>query len=197
MDVISQSMLNNKIDHSTINNTEDCVTINNNADYGNKPIIIDLVDDIVDKIVCDNSNKELKIDVNKTNETCCISEITSTRAILSEDVKSGDVLSVSTIDDSCVMLCQANDVGIVSACGIALEDGIDGDIIEIGIDGLVEINVVNKTSLGDFLAVDESDGKATSLGPEYNNIPGTFAVASSLANAGGKVIARLIKCGMI
>ena len=105
----------------------------------------------------------------------------------------GDVLSVSTTKNNQVELCKSGVPGNRSVCGIALETGITGEIINMTVGGLIPVNVTNATGLGDFLAVDVTNGKATSRGTTEPVDPGIFATSSSTIAAAGVVMARFAR----
>jgi len=75
-----------------------------------------------------------------------------------------------------------------------LETGTTGEIINMVFGGLIPVNVTNATELGDFLAVDEGNGKTTSRGTKVPVDPGIFATSSSITPAGaGVVMARFAR----
>jgi hypothetical protein len=128
--------------------------------------------------------------IDNTDGTVCLSGMTCTRVKLSENVMKGDVLSVSTTADKQVELCKSGVPGNRSVCGIALETGVAGEIINMAVGGLIQVNVTNATGLGDFLAVDVTNGKATSRGKTDPVEPGIFATSSSTTEGAGVVMAR-------
>lgn len=131
--------------------------------------------------------------IDNTDGTVCLSGVTCTRVKLSEDVVKGDVLSVSTTVDNQVELCKSGVPGNRSVCGIALETGTTGEIINMAVGGLIPVNVTNATGLGDFLAVDVTNGKATSRGTTDPVAPGIFATSSSTTASVGVVMSRFVR----
>lgn len=131
--------------------------------------------------------------IDNTDGTVCLSGVTCTRVKLSEDVVKGDVLSVSTTVDNQVELCKSGAPGNLSVCGIALETGTNGEIINMAVGGLIPVNVTSATGLGHFLAVDVTDGKATSRGTTVPVEPGIFATSSSTTASAGVVMARFAR----
>ena len=131
--------------------------------------------------------------IDNTDGTVCLSGVTCTRVKLSEGVVKGDVLSVSTTLDNQVELCKFGAPRNRSVCGIALETGAIGEIINMAVGGLIPVNVTNTTGLGDFLAVDVTNGKATSRGTTAPGEPGVFATSSSTTADAGVVMARFVR----